>query len=144
MKKILLVLAFCLPAIVFGQTIKDRPDAIEIIKPQDTLIVLKKNILYVDFYYNYIYVVLGQKDGQNKVYGGLELKLSDFSGQFSTLAKMGEWFEKAYTKEYTQTTYHYTGSNMDTASYYIGSSIVYKKVYVYSGSNVTTAKVIYP
>lgn len=144
MKKILLVLAFSLPALIFGQTIVNQLNSIKIIRPSDTIVIEKSNIVAVEISSDGVFILGNSKENIAFKSVSFELKYSDFPSQFASNAKMFEYLWRAKTNEYTQINYHYTGLNMDTASYVIGADTVYQKVYIYSGSNVVTSKVIYP
>jgi hypothetical protein len=142
MKKIFFVLML-LPALCFGQTIIDQPNSIKIIQPKDTVVLKKENIISVQITDDGVYLLANAKENIAFRSVSFELKYRDFSTQFASNAKMHEFLSTAFTKEYTLVNYHWTGANMDTASYVIGADTVYQLIHIFSGDKVITKKYEY-
>jgi len=143
MKKLLLLIAIFISVNISAQTINDEVNSIRIVKPNDTLIIEKNNVITINRYYDALYLVVGQKSDQNRVFGGIEIKLSDFSTQFANIGVMFDFIQKAVKKDYVKT-FHYTSTNCDTITYKINGNTVYRNIYGYTETNCTSSKTLIP
>ena len=135
MKKLILILGVIfISTSAFTQgTIVDKESYIQISYPGgDTLSVSKDQITQVVQSDDIIYLLNAQP--RNRPAKMAELSPSAFG--FTTAGELRAHITKMAFKEY-RSTFHYTSGLVDTAYYYAGDSLAFKKIYIYSGGNVT-------
>jgi hypothetical protein len=143
MKKLLFISMLFFAANLFGQTVQDTPNDIIIYSAKDTIVLSKSTIVAIFPTATSVMILTNSIEVNRLVHGFIELHLVNYSGQFATVAKMFEYLKKAKGKDYIKIA-HYTGENLDTLTFKINTTIVYRKVNTYSGTKWTGDKILIP